>query len=76
MLTISGSYPPAYQGQDQITWHARSLPAGRFGCTLNLPHWVDADHVEARFEDGVLTLYLPKVEEARPKHIAIRTQGS
>jgi len=40
-----------------------------------LPVPVEADEAEAVFENGVLTLTLPKAEEVRPKTIAITTNG-
>lgn len=39
--------------------------------TMDLPGEVDADRAQAHFHDGVLTLTLPKNEDARPKRIKI-----
>ena len=49
----------------------RELPEGKFIRTLRLPSEVDADKVEAKIKNGILTLSLPKVESARPKQIKI-----
>ena len=49
----------------------RELPEGKFIRTLRLPSEVDADKVEAKIKNGVLSLSLPKVESARPKQIKI-----
>jgi len=49
----------------------RELPNGSFHRTLRMPAEIDADKVEARIIDGVLTLRLPKAESARPKKIKI-----
>ncbi len=49
----------------------RELPEGKFIRTLRLPNDVDADKVDAKIKDGILTLSLPKVESARPKQIKI-----
>ena len=49
----------------------RELPNGSFTRTLRLPTVIDADQVEAKIADGVLTLRLPKAESARPKKINI-----
>ena len=49
----------------------RELPNGSFRRALRLPTEIDADKVEARITDGVLTLRLPKTESARPKKIKI-----
>lgn len=49
----------------------RELPSGSFRRVLRMPTEIDADKVEARINDGVLTLRLPKAESARPKKIKI-----
>jgi HSP20 family protein len=49
----------------------RELPNGSFHRTLRMPAEIDADKVEAKIADGVLTLRLPKAESARPKKIKI-----
>ena len=47
------------------------LPNGSFRRALRMPTEIDADKVEAKITDGVLTLRLPKAESARPKKIKI-----
>lgn len=47
------------------------LPNGSFRRTLRMPAEIDADKVEAKITDGVLTLRLPKAESALPKKIKI-----
>jgi HSP20 family protein len=49
----------------------RELPNGSFSRVLRMPAEIDADKVEAKITDGVLTLRLPKAESARPKKIKI-----
>ncbi len=44
---------------------------GRFHRTVNLPYPVVPDQIKATYTDGVLTVTLPKAEEAKPKQIAI-----
>ena len=51
----------------------RELPSGSFSRTLRLPSVIDAEQVEAKIADGVLTLTLPKAESARPKKISIKS---
>jgi HSP20 family protein len=46
---------------------------GFFKRSFTLPTSVDADKVEARYEDGVLELYLPKTQAAKPRHIEIQS---
>ena len=49
----------------------RELPSGSFRRELRLPAPLDAEHVEARIADGILTVRLPKAESARPRTIKI-----
>jgi HSP20 family protein len=44
---------------------------GRFHRTISLPCRVAADKIEATYNEGVLTVTLPKAEEAKPKQIPI-----
>jgi HSP20 family protein len=46
-------------------------PSGRFHRVISLPTPLDASKVEAELEDGVLTLRVPKTEEAKPRTIKI-----
>lgn len=60
--------------QDEQNYLVRELPGGSFQRTLRLPSVLDADHVDAKIADGVLTLTLPKAESARPKKINIKSR--
>jgi HSP20 family protein len=44
---------------------------GHWARAFALPERVDRERIEARLEDGVLTLTLPKAAEARPRRIAL-----
>ena len=46
---------------------------GAFSRTVGLPAGLDADDAEAIFENGVLTLHIPKREESKPKTIKVKT---
>ncbi|MGB8981795.1 MAG: Hsp20/alpha crystallin family protein [Anaerolineales bacterium] len=59
---------------DEDSYLVRELPTGSFARTLRLPAPIDADHVEAKIVDSVLTLRLPKAESARPKQIKIKSK--
>ena len=59
-----------FQANDE-EYLLRELPNGSFRRTLRMPTEIDADKVEAKITDGVLTLRLPKAESARPKKIKI-----
>jgi HSP20 family protein len=69
VVRIEGEYKAEEQG-----YLVRELPSGSFSRALRLPSEIDADHVEAKIADGVLTLTLPKAESARPKKINIKSK--
>lgn len=43
----------------------------KFQRSFSLPQGIDADKVEAQYQDGVLQVYIPKVEAAKPREIKI-----
>lgn len=60
--------------EENATYYLRERRAGAFSRTVRLPVPVIADEAEATYENGVLTLVLPKVEEVRPKTIVINNK--
>jgi len=50
----------------------RTIPRGQTTRSLKLPNSVDVDRVEARVQDGLLILTMPKVNEAKVKKIEIQ----
>ena len=46
---------------------------GSFTRTIKMPSGIQSDKIEANYDKGVLELHLPKVEEVKPKKIAITT---
>lgn len=68
-VTISGERK--IEEPQNAAWHRRERSRGRFSRMVSLPWEVDADKVEAKFHDGVLTIHLPKAEAARPKRIKV-----
>ena len=71
-LTIRGKRE-ACCGED-ATFHRRERATGEFGRTVTLPTEVNSDKVEAVLKDGVLTVTLPKAEEARAKKISVKAE--
>lgn len=47
---------------------------GELSRTISLPTRIDADKVEATYEHGVLTLYIPKSESVKPKQISVKVK--
>jgi HSP20 family protein len=66
VVTIEGEFK-----NDEKEYLVRELPHGSFRRTLRLPAALDAGKSEARINDGVLNLRLPKVESARPKTVKV-----
>lgn len=52
-------------------FHRVERAYGTFTRAFSLPSRVDSDQVQAKFKDGVLTVTVPKVEEAKPRRIDI-----
>lgn len=71
-LNAKNEAPKADQGW---TWYLREIGYGEMTRAISLPVEVDADHVQTTFENGILTLRLPKVETARPKQIKVSSNG-
>jgi HSP20 family protein len=61
------------QEHERVSYHRKERAEGTFNRTVTLPTEVNAERVDARYVDGVLTLTLPKAEEAKPRQITVRT---
>ncbi len=55
---------------------ASERPQGSFSRQLFLGEALDADHIEASYENGVLTLAVPVAEQAKPRKVQITSGGS
>jgi HSP20 family protein len=74
MLTISGQMKQETERKDD-DYHLRERRYGRFERTVALPHSVTADKAQAEFDNGVLTLTLPRAaEEPRNKKIPVKVR--
>jgi HSP20 family protein len=76
VLTISGEVE---QAKTSVEPNTRVLVSersyGKFSRSIRLAQAIDADKVEATYENGVLTLTLPKAPEAQPRLIPVKTNG-
>ena len=70
VLTIMGEIK--VEEAEDVRYHLRERRFGMFQRSISLPVPVNSDKVEAVYENGVLTLHIPKVEEVKPKHISIK----
>jgi len=70
-LTLKGERK--LQDPEGVSYHRREREAGRFRRIVNLPARIDAEAVEASFQNGVLTIKLPKAKEALPKQVTVKS---
>lgn len=70
-LTIRGERTRPLENVDYVM---QERPFGKFQRTLNINIPVDANRAEARYENGLLTLIIPKAEAAKPKVIQVGTK--
>jgi HSP20 family protein len=71
VLRLAGEKPTVNPDIKAEAFHRNERSAGRFVRTLGLPTGVDAGKVEAKYANGLLTITLPKAEEAKPKQIEV-----
>jgi HSP20 family protein len=69
-LTLSGERKGQEKQEDAEVYRSERW-LGRFYRTISLPCSVVPDKIKATYTDGILTVSLPKAEEAKPKQIAI-----
>jgi len=68
-LTISGERKRETSNGERAERTERYI--GKFRRSITLPTHVDANKVSAVYRDGILTVTLPKAEEAKPKQIPV-----
>ena len=71
VLTLSGERKEDEAFEKAETYRTERF-LGKFQRSLTLPVSVDANKVQAAYKDGILTVTLPKAEEAKPKHIEVK----
>ncbi|MCL2469906.1 MAG: Hsp20/alpha crystallin family protein [Alphaproteobacteria bacterium] len=73
ILTIRGE-KKIERDEQQDTWHIIERSEGSFSRQISMPAPIDADHIEARVEKGILRVTLPKLpqEEAKTKKIEVK----
>ena len=74
VLTISGENKYQHSSQEhEKRYRYVERQYGRFQRRITLPRTVETDKVQADYQNGVLTLVLPKAEKAKPRKITIGT---
>jgi HSP20 family protein len=73
-LVISGERKAEEERREGESFRTERL-YGRFERSVHLTTPIQSQAVEATYEDGILTVVLPKAEEAKPKKIEVRSQN-
>jgi HSP20 family protein len=72
-LTISGERKSERESTEAGVYRSERA-FGRFQRTIDLPTSVDVSKVKADYRDGILSITLPKMEEAKPKKISVNVK--
>ena len=73
-LTIKGEIK-SDKDYKEDQYHLRERRYGSFARSISLPTKVKGDSIEASYQNGVITLRLPKSEEVKPKRIPIKVSN-
>ena len=73
VLTIRAERSP--RTDEGLQWIRRERPTGTFERRLTVGDGLDLDNIAATWQDGVLTLTIPKAEAAKPRRIQITLAG-
>ncbi len=71
-LTIKGERKAEKPAENAVC-HRSERETGKFVRTVRLPYAIENDKVTAKYENGVLTITLPRHEATKPKRIEIKT---
>jgi HSP20 family protein len=75
VLSMSGEKKQEVtEGSPGAEYHLVERRCGRFERSFTLPRTVDAEKIGARFENGLLTVTLPKAEAAKPRRVEVRAR--
>jgi HSP20 family protein len=75
VLTIKGETKSESEAREG-GYVRRERRSGSFARTIRLPETLDRERVQPRYENGVLTLTIPRVEAAKPKRLTIPVGGA
>jgi HSP20 family protein len=71
MLTVSGERRSEEEKSDR-SYHRVERRYGSFRRSISLPRDVDAGHIQASYDNGVLRLQVPKTESSQPRRIEVK----
>lgn len=74
-LTVRGEVKQDETAEDE-QYHLRERRYGKFSRSITLPARIDADHIQADYQAGILTLTLPKTDEVKARRISVKSGES
>lgn len=75
VLTIAGEKSSEREAREEERFLISERFYGAFQRAFTLPSSVDADHIKAVFESGILTVTLPKTPQAKGRVISVKSKG-
>jgi HSP20 family protein len=72
VLSIDGEYPE--KSEEKVESLFSEFPVGKFSRSIEIKDPVLSDKIEASMKEGILSIRVPKAEEAKPKTIKINTK--
>lgn len=69
-ITVKGARKEDTDGED-VRYLRRERPEGEFNRSIELPFQIDAGKVEAKLQNGVLEIKLPRAESDKPRKISV-----
>jgi len=73
VLSLKGEMKHAEEKKDKA-WHMREQRWSSFERSIVLPTAVKTDQAKADYENGILTITLPKAEEVKPRTITVKAK--
>lgn len=73
ILTLSGEKKLEKEEKDK-NYHRIERSYGKFSRSLRITNSIVVDKIDAQFKDGILSITLPKAEEAKPKLIDVKVK--
>jgi HSP20 family molecular chaperone IbpA len=74
-LTIKGEMQEEKESKEEGRYHLKERRVGSFFRTISMPGLIDSGKIDAEIDNGILTLHLPKKEEAQPKRIEVKAKN-
>jgi HSP20 family protein len=71
-LSISGERKIAAE-EEGARYHRREREAGKFSRMIGLPSDINPDKIDAKLENGILSVVVSKAEAAKPKQISVKS---